>query len=131
MSGQRARGGGGMRLIVIDLLLCGVLVVSGAVLAQTTTPEPVCPNAPPTRLIVHERARVATEDPRPVNVRIAPGTENDRIAQIASNAVFFVLEGPVCSERYAWYSIDYEGTVGWIAEGDNTSYYVEVYPPGM
>jgi len=120
-----------MRLIAIGLFIVVIAVVAGTGLAQTDTPEPTCPNAPPTRLIVHERARVATEDPRPVNVRIAPGTENDRIAQIASNEVFFVLEGPICSERYAWYSIDYKGTVGWIAEGDSTSYYVEVYPPGM
>ncbi len=114
------------------LLALGVVIAAGVVAqAQTTTPEPTCPNAPPTRLIVHERARVSTQDPRPVNMRAAPGTENDRIAQIPSNEIFFVLQGPVCSERYAWYRVDHEGTVGWIAEGDNTSYYVEVYPPGL
>jgi hypothetical protein len=95
------------------------------------TPTPTCPNAPPTRLILHERARVATADPRPVNVRSSPGTNQPRIAQLPANEVFFVLEGPVCSERYAWYRIDHDGVMGWIAEGDTTSYYVEVYPPGL
>jgi len=116
-----------LMLGIIMFALAAVVVVH----SQTGTPEPTCPNAPPTRLIVHERARVATEDPRPVNMRSQPGTDNDRIAQIASNEVFFVLEGPICSERYAWYRIDYNDMIGWIAEGDNTSYYVEVFPPGL
>lgn len=110
-----------------------LLIGAGAIIAraQTATSEPTCPNAPPTRLIVHERARVATADPRPVNLRVAPGTQNERLAQIPPNEIFYVLEGPTCSERYAWYRIDYDGTSGWIAEGDTTSYYVEVYPPGL
>lgn len=113
------------------LLTVAILLAAVMTHGQTATPEPTCPNAPPTRLIVHERARVATTDPRPVNVRSAPGTDNDRIAQIPPDAVFFVLQGPQCSERYAWYRIDYQGMTGWIAEGDSTSYYVEVYPPGL
>ncbi|MBE2269851.1 MAG: SH3 domain-containing protein [Anaerolinea sp.] len=121
-----------MKRLGIVALLVGVLGLGTYVLrAQTATPEPVCPNAPPTRLIVYQRARVATADPRPVNVRSGAGTQNDRIAQIPSNEVFFVLDGPVCSERYAWYRIDFDGVVGWIAEGDNISYYVEPYPPGL
>jgi hypothetical protein len=40
---------------------------------------------------------------------------------------FLTLSGPVCADGYYWYEVDYAGQIGWIAEGDNTSYYVEPY----
>lgn len=108
--------------------------------AQTTvesTPEPMCPGAPPTRLIPGERGRVSIDDPRPLNIRSGPGTNNEVIGQIPARGIFFVIEGPRCSQRYAWYRISYrEGEsdedviTGWIAEGDLNGYFVEVYPPG-
>jgi hypothetical protein len=95
------------------------------------SPTPVCANAPLTRLIVRERARVAIDDPRPLNVRVGPGTSFERLAQLPPQSVFYVLEGPQCSERYAWYRIEAGDTIGWVAEGDLSLYYVEVYPPGQ
>ncbi len=95
-----------------------------------STPTPVCPSAPPSRLILHTRARVSTQDPRPLNLRDGPGTNSHVIAQIPPSGVLYVLEGPRCSQSYAWYRIEYNGIVGWIAEGDSQAYYVEVYPPG-
>ena len=46
--------------------------------------------------------------------------------------IFYALAGPVCDQSYAWFrgQVEYKGIVGWIAEGDNDSYYVEPYPPG-
>lgn len=101
------------------------------------TPELVCPGAPPTRLIPGERGRVSIDDPRPLNIRSGPGTNNEVIGQIPARGIFFVIEGPRCTQRYAWYRVSYregesDDTVitGWIAEGDLNGYFVEVYPPG-
>lgn len=94
------------------------------------SPTPVCPDAPRTRLIVQERGRVLPDDPRPVNVRQQPGTDQPVKALLPVRAVFYVLEGPVCKNSYSWFRIRYDGAEGWIAEGDLTSYYVEPYLPG-
>ena len=121
--------------LFVSLLLMVCLGLAGVLQAQSTptpapSPTPVCPNAPASRLIVRERARVATGDPRPLNMREGAGTAFARIAQIPANGIFYVLEGPECSQLYAWYRVDFQGVEGWIAEGDLTAYYVEIYPPG-
>ena len=94
------------------------------------TPTAVCAPAPYSRLILRERARVSVTDPRPLNLRSGVGTGSDVIAQIQAGEIFYVLEGPECSQNYAWFRVEYNGRSGWIAEGDTTAYYVEVYPPG-
>lgn len=101
------------------------------------TVEAICPGAPVTRLVQGERGRVSIDDPRPLNIRSGPGTSNEIVGQIPARGIFFVIEGPQCSQRYAWYRVSYrEGDsddaviTGWIAEGDENAYFVEVYPPG-
>jgi hypothetical protein len=94
------------------------------------SPTAVCSDAPRNRLILHERGRVLPDDPRPINLRSAPGTDNTVLMQIPIRALFYVLEGPICADNFAWYKIRYQGREGWIAEGDLSSYYVEPYLPG-
>lgn len=94
------------------------------------SPTPICPGAPRTRLIVNERGWVLDDDPRPINLRVAPGLDNRSLQQIGIGEVFYVLEGPVCQDNFAWYKIRYQGSEGWIAEGDFSSYYVEPYLVG-
>ncbi len=93
-------------------------------------PTPLCPGAPKERLILQERGIVLPDDPRPINMRSDPGTENRVLVQIPIRAIFYVIDGPVCSDDFTWYKIRYKGREGWIAEGDLTSYYVEPYLPG-
>jgi hypothetical protein len=88
---------------------------------------PACPDAPMPRMILHERGRVLPDDPRPINLRGGPGTDNNTLTSITILEVFYVLNGPVCNGDYAWYEIEYGPYRGWIAEGDETSYYVEPY----
>jgi uncharacterized protein YgiM (DUF1202 family) len=116
-------------------LLALLLTVTAASALQATdtpdgTPESICPNAPRNRLIVRERARVSADDPRPVNLRAGPGTTFEVIEQVTTGTIFYVLEGPECSARYSWYRIEVGGEEGWLAEGDSTNYYVELYLPG-
>ncbi len=96
--------------------------------AVVATPE--CQNAPRSRLIIHERGRVTDEDPSRLRMRSGPGTQNTIVAQLAVDTVFFVLEGPVCGDTYAWWRVRYRDQEGWIAEGEPGLYYVEPYLPG-
>ncbi|MFN8379362.1 MAG: SH3 domain-containing protein [Anaerolineae bacterium] len=116
------------------ILILGLLAAM-PLAAQTATPTPGCPGLLPTRLIVHERGRVSRSDPAPVNVRAEPGTAGELIGQIPAGFIFYVLEGPDCTQRYTWYrvKVTLEGTglAGWVAEGDTSSYFLERFPPGM
>jgi hypothetical protein len=94
------------------------------------SPTPYCPRTAPNRLIVYERGRVTRQDPSPLNLRTGAGTIYEIIGTIPIERIFFVLEGPRCSERYAWYRVQYDDLVGWIAEGTGSTYFVEPYLPG-
>lgn len=90
-------------------------------------PTATCPGAPREQLVLGERGRVLPDDPRPVNVRTEAGTDSRILTQMPINAIFTVLEGPLCKDNYSWYRVSYRESDGWIAEGDLTSYYVEPY----
>lgn len=92
------------------------------------TPTLACPSVARTRLIVRERARVTEADG--LNVRQGANTSAEVVGQIDDEAIVYVLEGPVCSARYAWYRVVVGDLEGWIAEAGGDGYYVEVYPPG-
>jgi hypothetical protein len=98
----------------------------------TPPPAPTasCAGAPRERLIIGERGRVLPDDPRSVNVRRLPGTDNSMVITIPINGIFQVLDGPVCVGNFAWYKVHYREATGWLAEGDLTSYYVEPYGVG-
>lgn len=101
-----------------------------ALATEVATPDPDCELVPPTRLIVRERARVTLEDDRPLNIREEPTTTSSALGAIQPGQIVYVLDGPECSTIYAWYQIEYNGIIGWIAEGTDDLYFVEVYPPG-
>ena len=97
----------------------------------TLTPHVFCEGADESFLIVGERGRVTlNEDGRWLNLRAGPGTDKVVIAQLAPLEDFLVLGGVVCAGPYAWYQIDFRGTVGWIAEGFEGQYFAEPWLPG-
>ncbi|RMG70458.1 MAG: SH3 domain-containing protein [Chloroflexi bacterium] len=109
----------------------GLTLVPYIVSQPIPTSTPACPSpAPSTRMIVNERGWVIDDDTRPLNVRSGPSTQYRIIGQLNVGTIFFVLEGPVCSERYVWYRVEHGDLIGWVAEGDNDQYYIEPYFPG-
>ncbi len=114
-----------VRLLIISAALIALVAVSSAQGVRVG-----CSGTMPTRLIVHERARVSPiGDDSPLNVRVAPGTSNEVVGRIPIGGVFYVLDGFECTQRYTWYQVEYEGLTGWAAEGDNAVYFTEPYPP--
>jgi hypothetical protein len=88
----------------------------------TSTPI-VCSGTLLSRLQVGDTARVT---PGPSNnLRDRPTVNGARLTQIPGGARFDVLEGPVCAGGYAWYRIDYNGIIGWTAEANSSTYWLE------
>lgn len=98
--------------------------------AVPITPTPACSGAPPARLILNERGRVADNDPRPLNVRSGPGTDFRIFGRLEVGDVFQVLDGPLCGDGYTWFKVRRGVLEGWIAEGDLGTYYAEPFLPG-
>lgn len=79
----------------------------------------------PSRLVVGVQGRVAIG--LPIYIRTAPSVDGSRIAEIPSGAVFMVVAGPICDEvsQLRWWQVEYDGIVGFIGEGDDSSYWLE------
>ena len=90
------------RLCAVLTLFCVIIFTSRPALAQSTA----CPGALPPRLTVGERARVLPGDPN--NVRLSPKLSSAILSTIPAGGVFEVLDGPVCADGYAWWSINYQ-----------------------
>jgi hypothetical protein len=87
-------------------------------------PEPVtCPGFLPSRLRPNRPGRVVPGDAN--NLRSEASVASDVVGQIPGESFFIVLEGPVCAEDYAWWRVDYNGTVGWTVEGSEDEYWLE------
>ncbi len=97
----------------------------------------VCPGAPTTRVAVGDAARVTFTNGLPLRVRSTPLVNNSNIvAQIAEGTGFTITDGPRCApipnsdNSFVFWEILVESTglTGWVAEGDNTTYFVEKLP---
>ena len=76
------------------------------------------------RLVIGLTARVTPGAPN--NLRAQPNSEGELIGEIPGEGEFMVLDGPVCVDGLAWWQVDYNGQIGWTAEG-NRNYWLE--PP--
>lgn len=91
----------------------------------------ICPGSPaPARLAIGMTAFV-TEGGVNNRIRDLPGVDVGAvIGEAPPGAEIRVLDGPVCDEngQLRWWQIDFNGTVGWTAEGEGDEYYLR--PPG-
>lgn len=81
-----------------------------------------CPTAPTPQLIIGQQGNVTPGPPN--NVRDLPSRDGVLIGEIPGASVFVVLDGPVCDGEIYWWQVDYEGLIGWTAEGKNDTYWV-------
>ncbi|GAB4573299.1 MAG: hypothetical protein Kow0077_15260 [Anaerolineae bacterium] len=88
-----------------------------------------CGSGLPIRLVPGEQGRVTLDPPLDNIVRSQPGRgAGALIGEIPPGGIFTVLEGPQCgTEGMAWWRVDYNGLVGWTAEGENGVYWLEPY----
>jgi hypothetical protein len=89
-------------------------------------PAASCPGALPPRLDVGKLARVVPNT-SPNNLRDNP-VSGAALSQIPAGGVFTVLDGPTCANSMNWWQVNYNGTIGWTAEGDANGYWLEPVP---
>lgn len=99
------------------------------VLPETGGGELTCPGSPPSRLALGMTARV-TPNNVANRLRAEPITTAEQIGRIEPGASFVIAAGPVCDEanQLLWWQVNYEGTVGWTAEGMGQDYFIEPLP---
>ena len=86
----------------------------------------VCANGMYGRLIPGQQARVAPNPPLANSLRAQASSGSALLAEIPPGGVFTVLGGPTCgADGRTWWQANYNGTVGWTAEGDNGVYWLE------
>ncbi|MEP7285441.1 MAG: SH3 domain-containing protein [Chloroflexota bacterium] len=91
-------------------------------LSSSTTLD--CPGSPPTRLVVGSYARVNPGDPNVI--RSGPAkTGTTVVGQIPSGGTFLIMGYPGCADNLLWWKVNYNGTIGWTAEGQGNTYWVE------
>lgn len=102
----------------ITLVVLALVIV---VPCQAQGNDEGCPDTLPSRL---QPGHPAQNTPgTPLNMRDAPSTSGSKLGEIPPEALFDVLEGPVCADGYAWWQVDYQGLTGWTVEGDSDSYW--------
>jgi hypothetical protein len=123
------------------VILCSVTPVDEDDARPTATPDadtprysnPLCP-APPagisfmqTRLAAEMQARVTPGLPN--NVRSGPSQTDPIIGEIPGGGIFTVVDGPHCDDNgLLWWQINFDGLLGWTAEGRDGDYFVEPIP---
>jgi uncharacterized protein YraI len=91
--------------------------------ANTPSGPYSCPGALPPQLTVGGQGRVTPGLPN--KVRSQPSFSATQVGSIPGEGVFSVLDGPRCSEGYTWWQVNYNGLIGWTAQGDSSEYWVE------
>ncbi len=87
-----------------------------------------CQGFLPSRLRIGEQARVTPGIPN--RLREAPDASSPQVGSIPGEGVFTVMDGPVCdvTNGIAWWYVDYQGVLGWTAEGQGDEYWTEPLP---
>lgn len=116
-----------MRLLRFLYWILAFLIAG--VSAHTTSAQDTC--ALPPRLVIGQQGQVLGTAPN--NLRAGPARSETLAGTIPGGGVFEVLAGPECdpaSGIYWWY-VDYAGQVGWTAEGDASTYFLEPIHPAL
>lgn len=86
-----------------------------------------CPAAPAPRLVIGGSGFVVPDLGNNA-LRDAPGLSEDgsnEIGVIPPNGQVTVLAGPECVSGYNWWQVNYDGQIGWTAEGEGNTYWLQ------
>lgn len=107
-----------------------LLQINPQVIRPLATPVPnnnafvaACAGAPTARLSVGAAGRVTAGMSN--RLRAQPGTGGAILALIPGGGMFVVLSGPTCADGYNWWQVNYNGVIGWTAEGSGADYFLE------
>jgi hypothetical protein len=119
-----------MKIHRFALVTCLIVLVQALILSAIPGIAPVyaqadCDGAPAPLLLVGAMGHVSNEGAN--NMRNAASTNGDLITQIPSGAEFTVLEGPICADGFNWWRVDFDGIIGWTAEGQGDDYWLEPF----
>lgn len=67
----------------------------------------------------------------PNNLRAGAGESYNRIDRIPGEAEFIIVGGPSCAGGYWWWKVQYQGQVGWTAQGDGSDLWIEFVSGGV
>ncbi len=56
------------------------------------------------------------------------GITANQVGEIPGGAAFMVQAGPQCVDNILWWQVNYDGKIGWTAEGKDGAYYLEPMP---
>ena len=92
-----------------------------------TPPDAItCEGFVPSRLKILDYGFVLTRTAN--NLRAAPALSGAVVGQIPAGAEFYVWQGPVCADGYAWWQVEYDDLRGWTAEGQGKEYWLAPLP---
>lgn len=89
---------------------------------STPTPDPAVCALPP-RLAPGVSAVVTPGLPN--RMRVEPALSGRFMLFIPAGAAFQVLSAPVCANGMYWYQVNYNGAIGWTAEGRGSTYWLQ------
>lgn len=89
------------------------------------TPIPVCSNTLPGRMVVGRQGYVLPGLPNALRSQPYSGSGSAVLDSISGNGIFTVIGGPSCDGLgRLWWQVNYNGTIGWTAEGEGNSYWI-------
>lgn len=91
-----------------------------------TPNDTACQGLLPPQLTVGGQGQVTPGLPN--KVRSQAGSSAAQIGAIPGEGVFQVVGGPACAEGLWWWQVNYNGLIGWTANGDSSEYWVKPYP---
>jgi uncharacterized protein YraI len=80
----------------------------------------------PGGLVIGDTAKVVTDDGGPLNLRVAPGTGTNVVAELPDGTLGIVVAGPQADSTANWYRLSTNLGTGW-----STADFLEVAPPGV
>jgi Bacterial SH3 domain len=87
--------------------------------------EPIsCEGAPESQLSLGGNAITMIN----LNVRDNPSTTAEKIGEFLPEQEVSVVNGPECVDGYAWYFVQADSLMGWVAEGSGENYFVVPSP---